>query len=252
MIWQKLTNSSVPCLVQPYSFLEWEASGKGLSTKMVTSLLGGVPPRGGTAVVINAKGGREVSAISKAGLKVLAAYSEAKEAFPGVLEDSKTGKKLGGTDQSDAGEQVEKGPTEKTPTVAAGAGQSKGKAKAAEYEESAPEAEKGREEPAEGEGKEGENEEGDDEEGEEESEEEAREGDDEGGGAEAAKGEGEKAEETVEEKVEEGAGGKDGEKAAKTGQQEREAAGGSGEAGESIAGSSDPYTEELKRVEQGE
>ena len=241
-------------LVQPYSFLEWEASGKGLSTKLVTSLLGGVPPRGRTAIVLNAKGGREVSAISTAGLKVLAVYSEAKETFLGLLEDSQTGKKWGATDASDAGVQVEKGPTETPPTETAGAGQAKGKAKVAEFEESVIGGEKGTDEHAEAEEEEGEEEE--EEEGEdklaeiegEESGDEPAEGGDEESGEEPAEGERAKAEENVEE----GAGGKEGEKAAGTAQEE--AAGGSGEAGESIAGSSDPYTIELMRMaaEKGE
>ena len=242
--------TSLPCHIQPYSFLEWEASGKGLSTKMVTSLLGGVPPRGGTAVVLNAKGGREVSAISKAGLKVLATYSEAKETFPGLLEDSKTGKKWGGTDGSAAEEQVEKGPTDPAPTETAGAGQLKGKEKTAEYAESVA-GDTGRNKSAEDEDEaraEIEDElaeaaaEG------EEGESEPAEGEDEEGGEEPAEGE----EGTTEEKREEGAGDKEEEKAAGTAGDK--AAGGSGEAGESIAGSSDPYTLELKRLdaEKGE
>lgn len=241
--------------MQTYSFLEWEASGKGLSAKMVTSLLGGVPLRGGTAVVLNAKGGREVSAISKAGLKVLAAYSEAKETFPGVLVDSKTGKKLGEPGQTEAGAQVETGPSEKGPTATAGEGQSKGKEKTAEYAESVAEGEEGGDDRAEGDDEEGGDEPAEGEEGGEESAEGGE------GGEESAEGEGALTEKKVEEgaggpegegaktkeKVEEGEGGTEGEEAA--GMTQEEAARGSGEAGESIAGSLDPYTEELERVE---
>ena len=74
---------------------DWEEAGNGLSRKVVQGLIGGLAPRGGTAVVLNAKGGREVSVFSKAGTKVLAAYSESKASFPGQLTDSRTGKVIG-------------------------------------------------------------------------------------------------------------------------------------------------------------
>jgi hypothetical protein len=55
--------------LQVYNRAEWAESGEGLSRKVVQSLLGGLVLKGGTAIVLNAKGGREASVLSKGGMK---------------------------------------------------------------------------------------------------------------------------------------------------------------------------------------
>lgn len=42
--------------------------------------------------MLNARGGREVSVLRKADMKVVACYSEAKESYPGVLVDTRSKK----------------------------------------------------------------------------------------------------------------------------------------------------------------
>jgi hypothetical protein len=68
-----------------YTFADWKEGGKGLLRKAVQGLVGGLATRGGTAIVLNAKGGREMLVFSKAGMKVLASFS-------GVFSDSKSGR----------------------------------------------------------------------------------------------------------------------------------------------------------------
>ncbi|GAQ93038.1 hypothetical protein KFL_012650020 [Klebsormidium nitens] len=79
----------------PLTWPDWEKGGKGLPLPVVQSLLGGLAKKKGTAAVINAKGGREVSALSKAGMNVVAAFSEGKSEYPGLLVDSKSGHRFG-------------------------------------------------------------------------------------------------------------------------------------------------------------
>lgn len=77
-------------MFQTFPYKEWVESGGGFSPTLVTSLLKGLPPRGGSAVVVNAQGGRVVAALRKADMKVVACYSEGKTAYPGVLVDTKS------------------------------------------------------------------------------------------------------------------------------------------------------------------
>jgi hypothetical protein len=91
--------------LQVYNRAEWAESGEGLSRKVVQSLLGGLVLKGGTAIVLNTKGGREASVLSKGGMKVVAAYSEQKSSFPGPLIDTRTKKQYGGGAKKTAAEE---------------------------------------------------------------------------------------------------------------------------------------------------
>jgi hypothetical protein len=91
--------------LQVYNRAKWAESGEGLSRKVVQSLLGGLVLKGGTAIVLNAKGGREASVLSKGGMKVVAAYSEQKSSFPCPLIDTRTKKQYGGGAEKTAAEE---------------------------------------------------------------------------------------------------------------------------------------------------
>jgi hypothetical protein len=72
-------------VTQTFPYSEWEANGGGFSANLVTRLLKNLPTPRGSAVVLNAKGGREVSVLRKADMKVVACYSAGKESYPGKL-----------------------------------------------------------------------------------------------------------------------------------------------------------------------
>jgi hypothetical protein len=72
-------------VTQTFPYSEWEENGGGFSANLVKRLLKNLPPPQGSAVVLNAKGGREVSVLSKADMKVVACYSAGKESYPGKL-----------------------------------------------------------------------------------------------------------------------------------------------------------------------
>jgi hypothetical protein len=71
--------------MQTFPYTEWEANGGGFSANLVTRLLKNLQTPRGSAVVLNAKGGREVSVLRKADMKVVACYSAGKESYPGKL-----------------------------------------------------------------------------------------------------------------------------------------------------------------------
>jgi hypothetical protein len=72
-------------VTQTFPYSEWEENGGGFSANLVKRLLKNPPTPRGSAVVLNAKGGREVSVLSKADMKVVACYSAGKESYPGKL-----------------------------------------------------------------------------------------------------------------------------------------------------------------------
>jgi hypothetical protein len=72
-------------VTQTFPYSEWEENGGGFSANLVKRLLKNLPTPQGSAVVLNAKGGREVSVLSKADMKVVACYSAGKELYPGKL-----------------------------------------------------------------------------------------------------------------------------------------------------------------------
>jgi hypothetical protein len=72
-------------VTQTFPYTEWEANGGGFSANLVTRLLKNLQTPRGSAVVLNAKGGREVSVLRKADMKVVACYSAGKESYPGKL-----------------------------------------------------------------------------------------------------------------------------------------------------------------------
>jgi hypothetical protein len=53
-------------VTQTFLYSEWEENGGGFSANLVKRLLKNLPTPRGSAVVLNAKGGREVSVLSKA------------------------------------------------------------------------------------------------------------------------------------------------------------------------------------------
>jgi hypothetical protein len=86
----------------------WTETG-GPGKKFVNSILGGLAPEGGAAVVLNARAGVEVEELRK----VVGMFSEGKEFFPGELVDSKTGVEWEGDEDSseeDDEEEEEGGP----------------------------------------------------------------------------------------------------------------------------------------------
>jgi hypothetical protein len=72
-------------VTQTFPHSECEANGGGFSANLVTRLLKNLQTPRGSAVVLNAKGGREVSVLRKADMKVVACYSAGKESYPGKL-----------------------------------------------------------------------------------------------------------------------------------------------------------------------
>jgi hypothetical protein len=72
-------------VTQTFPYVEWEENGGGFSANLVKRLLKNLPTPRRSAVVLNAKGGREVSVLSKADMKVMACYSTGKELYPGKL-----------------------------------------------------------------------------------------------------------------------------------------------------------------------
>jgi hypothetical protein len=84
----------------------WTETG-GPNKKFVNSILGGLAPEGGAAVVLNARAGVEVEELRKAGMKVVGMFSEGKEFFYGELVDSKTGDEWEGDEESSDEEEEE-------------------------------------------------------------------------------------------------------------------------------------------------
>jgi hypothetical protein len=72
-------------VTQTFPYAEWQENGGGFSANLVKRLLKSLPTPRGSAVVLNAKGGREVSVLSKADMKFVACYSAGKESYPGKL-----------------------------------------------------------------------------------------------------------------------------------------------------------------------
>jgi hypothetical protein len=72
-------------VTQTFPYAEWEENGRGFSANLVKRLLKNLPTPRGSVVVLNAKGGREVSVLSKADMKVVACYSAGKKSYPGKL-----------------------------------------------------------------------------------------------------------------------------------------------------------------------
>jgi hypothetical protein len=90
----------------------WTETG-GPGKTFVNSILGGLAPEGGAAVVLNARAGVEVKELRKAGMKVVGMFSEGKEFFPWELVDSKTGVEWEGDEdisEEDDEEEEEGGP----------------------------------------------------------------------------------------------------------------------------------------------
>jgi hypothetical protein len=106
--------------LQGLEFSEWVANGNGPPSKYCNRFLSNLPLKGGTALVPNARAGREVVALQDAKMKVVACFSEGKVFYEGELMCAQTGVLKAGKKGTVEKKAVEKGAVKKDPVPGGG------------------------------------------------------------------------------------------------------------------------------------